>query len=725
MMLATPPLLADVPAQLTREIFGNVPAWAQWLFYALALVAVAVWVYGLLRRVGLWRQGRQVGESLRSRIRRGEESHSAVRRGGLPYVAVRRLVRDVLLQRRVWGRGAASVAHVLLFSGFIVLLIGTTLIAIEHVLADLLGRGPENPVFHKGVYFGIYEITMDAFGLALIAGCVMFLVRRLRGVGSFARGPADIGILLALIAIGLTGYLVEGLRIIHAQTPLPALSPVGYFCAAVFVATGVARDAAGKIHYALWWSHAVLSLGFIALMPYSRLLHSLAGTINLAVRDHRLGVMSPISIEEVEATGQIGVGSLADFSSRQLIELDACVSCGRCEDNCPAFEAGKPLSPRNVVQDLVAVMNAGDFAGNLHGEPIAAETLWSCTTCGACADVCPLGVSPVRMITDMRRYLIGEGALRGSPAAALQKTDRAGNPWGLAPGERMAWAAGIDVPLASATTDFEVLYWVGCAAAYDRRVQKVARSFVRLLEAANVRFAVLGPEERCTGESARRMGDELLFQQLAGQNVETLARRNARRIVAHCPHCVNSLRNDYPQMGGNYEVVHHSQLLAELISAGRLPPAQTLNPEPRTLNPEPSSLNPQPSAFNPSITYHDPCYLARIGGITEPPRSVLTATANGASALPIVELPRNRRQTACCGAGGGRMWFDDPPAQRIGRGRVQEIAASGANTVAVSCPFCLIMLGDGLAAQKPAMQVRDIAEILADALPIARNEIPS
>jgi Fe-S oxidoreductase/nitrate reductase gamma subunit len=683
--------LAAAPTPLTREIFGNVPAWAQGLFYGLALAAVCVWAYGLFRRVQLWRHGRQIGRPVDW------------------WMAVRRLVRDVLLQRGIWGRGAASVAHVLLFSGFIVLVIGTMLIAIEHVLADLLGREPDNPVFHKGIYFGIYEMVTDAFGLALIAGCAMFLVRRLRGAGSFGRSPADLGILLALVAIGVTGYLVEGLRIIHAQTPVPALSPVGYVCAAAFTVVGITGETAGTIHYALWWSHAVLALGFIALMPYSRLLHSLAGTINLAVRDHELGVMTPISIEEVEATGQIGVGSLADFSSRQLIELDACVSCGRCEDNCPAFEAGKPLSPRNVVQDLVKAMSAGDFTRNVHGEPIAAETLWSCTTCGACADVCPLGISPLRMITDMRRYLIGEGALRGSPAAALQKTDRVGNPWGLAPGDRMAWTAGLDVPLASETADFEVLYWVGCAAAYDRRVQKVARSVVRLLRAADVRFAVLGPEERCTGESARRMGDELLFQQLAAQNVETLMRRNVRRIVAHCPHCVNSLRNDYPQAGGNYEVVHHSQLLAELIDAGRLSPAPTLNPEPSTLN--------------PSITYHDPCYLARIGGITEPPRSVLTATANGSPALPIVELPRNRRQTACCGAGGGRMWFDDPPDQRVGQGRVQEIAASGAATVAVSCPFCLIMLGDGLAAQKPEMQVRDIAEILADSLPTAGSEV--
>lgn len=733
-MLPATTLIAAAPVELSREIFGNVPSWAQTLFYMLALAVVGAWCFGVGKRIWQWRKGRS-GEA----------------RMNWPLIA-RRLAGDVLLLRRVRGRGLASIAHMLLFGGFVVLFIGTTLVAIEHVLADLLGREPSDPVFHKGVYFGVYELVMDVFGIALLVGCVMFLVRRLRGTESFARSPADIGVLLALILIGVTGYLVEGLRIMHAATPLPGLSPVGYVCAQSLAAMGIERGMSGPLHFALWWLHAIGALGFIALMPYTRLLHSIAGAVNLAVRDHRPGVMSPVSLEEVEATGQIGVSRLADFSRRQLLELDACVSCGRCEDSCPAFEAGKPLSPRNVVQDLVGVLNTKGVAESVHGRPIAAETLWSCTTCGACADVCPLGISPLRMITDMRRFLIGEGALRGAPAAALQKTDRAGNPWGMSPGERMAWAAGLNVPLASEfkkpplpmgegwgegalaqsptpslgplqeragqdirQADFEILYWVGCAAAYDRRVQKVARSVVRLLQAAGVRFAVLGPEERCTGESARRMGDELLFQQLATQNIETLASHSVRRIVAHCPHCVNSLRNDYSQLGGRYEVVHHSQLLAELIEQGRLKE----NDEARMTNDElQSSDRTSFDIRHSSLTYHDPCYLARVAGVTNPPRAVLAASGNGDAGgrSPLTELPCNRRQTACCGAGGGRMWFDDPPAERVGQGRVEEILATGAKTVAVSCPFCLIMVGDGIAAHDTNVRVRDIAEVLAEAL---------
>ena len=297
----------------------------------------------------------------------------------------------------------------------------------------------------------------------------------------------------------------------------------------------------------------------------------------------------------------------------------------------------------------------------MHGEPIAAETLWSCTTCGACADVCPLGISPMRMITDMRRYLIGEGALRGSPAVALQKTDRAGNPWGLSPADRFAWADGLDVPLASKHADFEVLYWVGCAAAYDRRVQKVARSVVRLLQAANVNFAVLGPEERCTGESARRMGDELLVP----------ATGRAQRRDAGSPQRAAD-RRPLPPL---------REQPAQRLPASRRqlrsrPPQPTAGRAGRARAARSGRVTECDGDGRDAITYHDPCYLARANGITEAPRAVLAARdAAPAASLPIVELPRNRRQTSCCGGGGGRMWFDDALAQRVGQGRVREIAA--------------------------------------------------
>ena len=388
-------------------------------------------------------------------------------------------------------------------------------------------------------------------------------------------------------------------------------------------------------------------------------------------------------MEEVEETGEVGVGRLEQFTRRDLLRLNACVSCGRCEDLCPAHEAGKPLSPRDLVQDLRMHME-GAAPAVLHGETIGAETLWACTTCNACNDICPLGVRPADYITDLRRHLIGEGELRGAPATSLQKMQRAGNPWGLPAQDRLTWADGLDVPTVADNPDFDVLYWVGCSAAYDRRTMKVARAVAQLLQRAKVNFAVLGPEERCTGESARRMGDEFLFQELAATNIETFTKHNVKKIVTHCPHCLNSLRQDYPQFAGHYEVIHHTQFLGELVAANKLKAV---------------------AVMSESVTYHDPCYLARVNGITEAPRALLPE---------ITEMPRHGCQTACCGAGGGRMWFDDPAEERIGTGRITEALDTGAQTVAVSCPFCLTMMTDGIAAKNDQVKVRDVSELMLE-----------
>jgi Fe-S oxidoreductase len=731
---------------LTREIFGNHSLLSQRVFYALSVAAIAVFAWGYYRRARLWRLGRR-----------------GVWNVSLP-AAVRHLLLDVLMQRRVFGRRWASLGHVLLFAGFMGLLLATTLLSVEHWLAGMLRRAAGDPVFHKGVYFAAYEVLADAFGLALLAGCAVFAVRRWRRNAPVRRDASidhrwtDWWALGGLAFLGLSGYAVEGLRIIYEHSRGAAFSFVGARFAEMFRALGIGDATAATVHFYSWWVHAVISLLLIASIPYMRLVHSLAAAMRLVMRPAQLGRMAKLDAADVEETGLIGAASIRDFARVQLLELDACMACGRCEAACPAFEAGKPLSPRAVVQDLRGHLNeqesqrirpaagrenlghagaAPPTARSMHGDVISADTLWSCTACSACVDVCPVGVAPLNMITDMRRYLIGEGEFRGSPAKALQNMARAGNPWGLPPQDRLEWIAGLNVPTAADGADFDVLYWVGCAASYDRRLQRIARSVASLLTAANVRFAILGAEERCTGESARRMGDEFLFQELAAQNIQTLdrygVRKNAKIIVSHCPHCVNSFKQDYPQLGGDYEVFHHTEYLAKLINEGRLPiakyAARSEEPGARDSIPLPTSRTLD------RVTYHDPCYLARVGNVTEPPRQLLQlATGDGqestidergasdsisllaARSSPLVEMPRNRRQTSCCGAGGGRMWFDDPPAERVGTGRVQEAIATGAKTVAVSCPFCLVMMHDGLAAREAGMHAKDVAEILAEAL---------
>ncbi len=653
--------------ELSREIFGNLDDTSRKFFYVLAFLSSAIFAWGVWRRVRLWRRGRPDSE----RIEWSSAFHNICTR--------------VLAQRTLRrSRPAASFAHRMLFWGFLVLFIGTILVGLEHYGSAALGREATKPLFHKGTYFVIYEITLDTFGLLMIGGALWFARQRMRVDSSMEHRTADWLVLTSLIALGVTGYFIEGLRIIRENTPMPGISFVGFGCSKVFAAAGVGKTNVNSIHFGLWWFHSVVAFGFIAALPFCRLAHAIAGVLSLMATPRLLGHMEPIAMEEVEETGEVGVGRLEQFPRRELLRLDACVSCGRCEDMCPAHEAGKPLSPRDLVQDLRGHMEA-IAPVELHGETIGAETLWACTTCNACNDICPLGVRPVDYITDMRRHLIGEGELRGAPVTSLQKMQRSGNPWGLPSEDRLDWAKGLGVPTVKDNPDFDVLYWVGCSAAYDRRTMKVARALAQLLQRAEVNFAVLGAEERCTGESARRMGDEFLFQELATSNIDTFSRHGVKKIVTHCPHCLNSLRQDYPQFEGHYEVTHHTQFLGELVSAGKLKATAVMNEK---------------------VTYHDPCYLARVNVITESPRTLLPQN--------LEEMPRHGCQTACCGAGGGRMWFDDPASERIGAGRVTEALDTGAQTVAVSCPFCLTMMTDGIAAKKPEVKVCDVAELMID-----------
>ncbi|MDW8309225.1 MAG: heterodisulfide reductase-related iron-sulfur binding cluster, partial [Verrucomicrobiales bacterium] len=689
----------------TRETFGNIPPAQVAIFYVLTVATMAVFVHGLWRRWRLWRQGTPVG--LRQLVAGGLRATWSRLKPGL-----RRVLTEGLGQKRVRGRGLASWAHIALFAGFMILFLGTTLLELDHIAGWISPKLK----FHHGLYYVLYELTLDLFGLVFLIGCALFLWRRARRPASVGHRATDWWVLGAFIAIGVTGYLTEGLRICWQQpTGIAAqCSPVGLWVAGWFA--GLTEAGARHAHRVVWWVHALLVFGFIAAIPYTRLLHLLVGPLNLFLTRPALGQMTPVTLEEVEKTGRVGVSAVEHFNQAQLVSLDACMECGRCEEACPAFATHKPLSPKKVVQDLRALMTltlgpararAADATSNaaatpplraLHGDTIALETLWACTTCNACAHVCPVRVDPMTLLTDLRRNRLAEGALSGTAATALRRMQSSGNPWGLPTGDRANWAADLNVPTVKTNPNFEVLYWVGCAGAYDRRAQRVARAFVKLLQRAGVNFAILGNEERCTGESARRLGDEFLFQELAQQNLDTLARYSVRKIVTTCPHCLNSFRQDYPQFGGRFEVIHHTELLAQLLAAGRLP-------------------SPDSAAPGDALTYHDPCYLARVQGIHDAPRAVLTASAPGATpAVALREMTRRREKTFCCGAGGGRMWMEEDPAQRVCSVRAAEALATGAQTVAVGCPFCLTMMSDGVAARSDTARVLDVAEILAERL---------
>ena len=682
----------------TRETFGNIPQSSQVIFYCLTVVTMAVFAYGIWRRFKLWRQGVPIGA--RELVVGNLKQIWAKVRPGL-----RRLWFEGLGQKRVRGRGLPSWAHGLLFAGFMMLFLGTTLLEIDH-----LSSGVSSALhFHQGTYYIIYEFTLDVFGLLFLIGCILFLWRRTQRPASVGHRATDWYVLGSFIAIGVSGYLLEGLRMAWQQpTGIAAqCSPVGLLIAQGF--SGLSNAAARSAHFGVWWVHAILVFGFIASIPFTRLFHILAGPLNLFFARPELGRMAPMTMEEVEKSERIGVSAVNHFNQQQLLSLDACMECGRCEEACPAFATNKPLSPKKVVQDLKRLMSlslgprAADSSSplpSLHAETIPSETLWSCTACSACVGVCPVRIDPVTLITDLRRNLVGEGALSGTAATALRRMQSSANPWGLPAAERANWSEGIGAPTVKDNPNFEVLYWIGCAGSYDRRAQRVARAVVKLLKHANVNFAILGREEKCTGESARRLGDEFLFQELAQANIATLAKYNVHKILAHCPHCLNSLLKDYSQFGGQYEVIHHTQFVSELIKDGRLK--------------VPSSAE---AGDTGAVTYHDPCYLARVNGIHEAPRDVLRA-ALGAGSGPVDfrELLRNREKTFCCGAGGGRMWMEEDPKKRVSTVRAKEALETGAKTVAVGCPFCLTMMTDGVATQTDAAKVMDVAEILAERL---------
>jgi Fe-S oxidoreductase/nitrate reductase gamma subunit len=666
----------------TREVFGNIAPWMRVVFYGAILASLGLTAWQVYRRARLWR--------------RGEKRGPWDWRAGL-----KRLLVYALLQKRVHRRSLGGVLHLLLFSGFLMLTVGTTLLFIAHA-------GPVD--FHHGWYYLFYELTLDAFGLAFCVGCVLALYRRA------AARPAGLGhagsdwyVLALLLALGLTGFAIEALRLHYTQVdaPIARWSFIGHGLDRLLL-SGVSLEAARSMHLAVWWLHTALVVAFFVTLPMTRLFHVIAGPLHVAAKaDRHAGALLPVSMEQVEQTGRVGVSAIEHFGRAQLLSLDACMECGRCSRACPALATGKPLDPKSVVVALREQMAAaGETAEppSLHGRAVMAETLWACTMCQACVDECPVLIGHVDLISDLRRHLVSEGQISGSPADAMRKIASFGNPYGRPNAQRMEWAEGLDVPTVETDPDFEYLLWVGCAGAFDPRAQKVVRATAQLLRRAGVRFAVLGTKETCTGDSARRLGDEFLFQEKATAVIETLNAHRVRKIVTACPHCLNTIRNEYPQFGGHYEVEHHSRLLARLVESGRLAAARP--------------------ADGP-ITLHDPCYLARVNGEVEAPRKLLNAAGSTGG---LREMPRHGRQTSCCGAGGGRMWFEEPPAQRVSRQRAAEALGTGAKQLVTACPFCLNMLTDGMAGTPGGENVRvlDVAEVLSaqqdEAAPTGHNK---
>ncbi|MDP9242007.1 MAG: (Fe-S)-binding protein [Actinomycetota bacterium] len=455
--------------------------------------------------------------------------------------------------------------------------------------------------------------------------------------------------------------------------------------------------------------HLAVIVGFLVYIPYSKHLHILTSflTVFLSSTVSR-GRLVPLRIDlddAGEADTHLGADTLEGLTTKELLDTYACTECGRCQEVCPAWNTGKPLSPKLLVMNLRdhlfaegPQLLADKEAGRAH-DPVALvpdvvedEVVWDCTTCGACMRECPVNIEHVDTIVDLRRNLVmAESRFPKEAGAMLRNLETAGNPWGVPQERRADWAEGLDVPVWESGPAPEYLYWVGCAASFDDRAKRIARAMAEVLSRAGVSFAILGPREGCTGDPARRIGNEYLFQTLAEQNISTLDEAGVRTIVASCPHCFNTLRNEYPDYGGTYDVIHHTELLESLVRLGKLRPVE---PRPELL------------------TYHDPCYLGRHNDIYDAPRNLLGAIPG----LRTVEMPRHRERGFCCGAGGARMWMEERIGKRVNAERMDEASASGAASVGVACPFCLVMLDDGARAGGHEVEVLDVAQVLARSL---------
>jgi len=579
-------------------------------------------------------------------------------------------------------------------------------------LVDLVEAFSPGALRLEGLLLGdLFRLGADVLSVAVLVGMVYLIVRR------FVARPAALTVRESTLlhpkarqGIRRDSAIVAGFIVVHvgarfvgrsfvlARLGLDPWEPLASALAGAWAGWSE-RSLVLAIHVAFWLALGLI-LAFLPYFLYSKHLHLIFAPLNFLLKPRRpsMGALAPLNFDD-PAIEQFGAARLEHLSWTAIVDAYACIMCNRCQEACPAYATGKVLSPAALEINKRYFLNqeggrlaAGEASSQTLLEfAITPEAVWACTACGACVEVCPVGNEPMRDILEIRRHLVlTESAFPEQLQAAYRGMERSANPWAIGPERRLDWAAGLEVPLVAQAPEVELLWWVGCAPATDARAQKTARAFAQVLRAAGVRFAVLGPEERCTGDSARRSGNEYVFHELAQANVATLNRVAPRRIVTTCPHCLHTLKNEYPAYGGAFEVMHHTELLAELLAQGRLVLDGEVKQE--------------------LLTFHDPCYLGRQNAVTEAPRRTLARAGAG-----LAEMAQNGRGSFCCGAGGGQMWKEEEPGvERVNRNRLRQARATGATLLAVGCPFCLIMLGDAAKEQGQAMDVRDVVEIVAE-----------
>ena len=630
-------------------------------------------------------------------------SAAPVRRSGDVPRRVRNEATIVLGQRKLLQRIGPGLIHAFIFWGFLVLT--------PTIIIAMIGVVDKHATFPWLGDQGWFAFLADLFAVLVLIGVVAAAwIRKVQRPERFRGshvGEADL--ILALIAtIATTLLLWHATRIALGLNEWPASSaPVTDLLSHLFARDGLTR----ALERVFVWAHVVTILGFLAYLPRSKHLHIASAAFNVWFgRTGPGGRLEPLRFDDTDVPEEdirFGAGTAADLTWKQMLDTFSCTECGRCQDACPAFTTGKMLSPKLLIMGLRdQVFADGGTLVRARGEqgdgPVAPElaslvpnavpeeSVWDCVTCGACVQACPVSIEHVDHIVDLRRHLVMvDSSFPSEAEPMLRDVERASNPWGKAQSERADWAAQLGVRILEPGDPApEYLYWVGCASSFDERARTTAESTAKLLQRAGVDFAILGPRESCTGDPARRMGNEYVFQAFAEQNVATLNEAGVTKIIANCPHCFNTLGNEYPDFGGDYEVIHHTELLAGLVAEGKLKPRRS------------EGL---------SITYHDSCYLARHNDVLAPPRELVAAVGEP------VEMRRSGKQTFCCGAGGAHMWMEER-GNAINQNRVKEAAATGAGTLAVACPFCTVMLDDGVRSMGKQLRVVDVSTLLVESI---------
>jgi Fe-S oxidoreductase/nitrate reductase gamma subunit len=585
------------------------------------------------------------------------------------------LLGYLLGHKKILKNPSAGIAHLVLFWGFAVPLLVVILAQFGLTMKPMPSR--------------VISFLEDIVGIAMLVGVVYFLFRRLKSGGPDAPKRAILPVVVLLFIL-LTGFLAEGARLSIVPPEVVAASPIGWLFSKVSPDSPRFMQLMIRFHF-----FGVLL--FIAILPFTFMRHLAASSLNVFYRKRqKRGELRPVSFDD----GAVGAAKVPDLAWKQLLEAEACVSCGRCDDNCPALFSGKPLSPRKVMRNILEQMEEAGTNGSGEGrssaplleDAITGDEIWACTTCMACVEHCPVFIEPIDKIVDMRRYqVMGRGMLPDEARSMIRDLEIYGDVQGKGASNREDWALNRDVPtIRSGSVEAEVLLWVGCSGAFHPRYQEVTRSMVEILKAGGVNYAILGKEEMCCGDPARRLGEETLFLELARKNISRFHKYNFQKVVTLCPHCFNTLKNEYPSLGAEFEVLHAAEFVKGLIEQKKI-------------------LFKYP--VEEKIAIHDPCYLGRMNNIYDPLRDLIRDVPG----VELKELNRNRECGFCCGGGGGRMWLHESLGRNINQIRSEEVAQAGVDTVGVACPYCLTMLDDGIKSLEVEKmpRVSDIIEVVA------------